>query len=55
MNLHDLDSITLASHATLIATLQQTSRQVAACLRKTLLVLKFAAELQRVMCSAVLV
>ena len=34
------------------AALQQTSRQVAACLRKSLLVLKFAAELQRVVCSA---
>ncbi len=43
-----------AAHFT-CAALQQTSRQVAACLRKTLLVLKFAAELQRVMCSAVLV
>ncbi len=37
------------------AALQQTSRQVAACLRKSLLVLKFAAELQRMVCSAVLV
>ncbi len=36
------------------AALQQTSRQVAACLRKPLLVLKFAAELQQMVCSAVL-
>ena len=37
------------------AALQQTSRQVAACLRKSLLVFKFAAELQQTMCSDVLV
>ena len=35
------------------AALQQTSRQVAACLCKSLLVFKFAAELQQTMCSEV--